>query len=287
MLKRIKDGVRFCHFDSIADALAEPMPNKENAARFARRYMTDQCAREAGGAEYWHGDPDIKTGADAMEVFKKGWPKGLARADKELGHIELPRLPSVKRKRKRRDFGDELDIHRTYRGDHDKAWSTTERRRVPASAGGRVTLFLNYGIMSGESAEQLFWRGALAAKLVDALEATGRRVQIVIHNTIRQCVYNADESRFVHSITVKQYGGSMTIDKVIAVTGCAAFFRVVGFKLMLSHKEKGTSGLGSRDTEIEPIAPCGDNDVKIHITERVTDPASMREELDRVIAPFK
>ena len=88
MIKQIKDGVRFCHYDSIADALSTPMPNEANERRFNDRYLSGKSALNNGGAEKWHGDRDITTGAKAIEVFAKGWPKGLARANKELGKIE-------------------------------------------------------------------------------------------------------------------------------------------------------------------------------------------------------
>ena len=279
-----KENVRYTHYDNVKAVLDEPLTNESNQSHYNR--TLGGCSGDS--PRTWFGDSSYSTGRDCLEPLARGWPKGLARADEELGKINLPRLPSVKRKRIRKDFGDELDVHRSMMGQHDKAWGTTMRTRKKANAGGRITLFYNMGINAGQHSDELFWRGALAAKLIDALEETGRRVQLLVYATTRSWSENGGTPDIVTSVVVKQYNQTMAIDKVMATTAFAAFWRVIGFKMILLQPETCCGSLGhTTGVRHRPIFDVGPNDVQIRISDDVTDKSSMLVEMEKILEPFK
>lgn len=272
---------RFCHYDSVSQVMDAEISNTENRDHYQE---TLHESRDRG----WFGDEShIRTGEQAIKVVNHGWPEGLERATRELDKIELPRLPSMRRKRMRGPDGDSLDIHRVNNGDLDRAWHTTKREPRLVHAGGKITLAVNYTVSAKQLPDEIFWRGALVAFLTDALERTGRRVQIVAHDHVYHFTEKLNSSyELCNSITVKHFHQPMTLDKIMSTCAYIGFSRTIGFKAILLQPEVCRYSLGKvmRDSKLLPKVIQDER--PILIGDDVTSLRAMKRAQQNILAPF-
>lgn len=173
---RIRDnGRESVSFDSAAAILdtwrAEPV-NAKNRAHW--RFH----GHKHGGSD-WIGIDG--TPQDVARIASEGWLEGLQRmrdALRDLGDITPPQ--SVRRRRVWTDHGDSVDMQRVYAGRSDVAFSRCAR--VTRTAPAVVTLVCNTSIGHTHHPDELFWRGAAAAAVSDALTEAGYHVRIVLQN---------------------------------------------------------------------------------------------------------
>jgi hypothetical protein len=130
----------------------------------------------AGRKREWLGVKDFET---FERVCKEGWAEGVQRMFEKLGQLDLPDVHPIciKRKKRRGDWGDEVDMSRVWRGELDTAWERTSRQRH-SGTGGHITLTCDVGIHYGQDADELFWRAAAVIVLADKLENAGYHVTI-------------------------------------------------------------------------------------------------------------
>lgn len=200
-----------------------------------------------------HTGPDRWTqhwaGCDSEAEFKervtRGWTDG---ADKLQALATREIQPtSIRRRRVRADQGDELDIHSVYRGDLSRAWSRT-KRQARQGTNRLVTLVCNIAASSGTDSSELFWRGASALKLVEALEESGFTVRLVAGlggEGIEQSGQRLDTATLVE---VKAEDQPLNVADLAAIVAMPGYFRTVGFASILyaAHVTKRTvcSSLG-------------------------------------------
>jgi hypothetical protein len=173
-----------------------------------------------------------------------GWPAGVEQLRGALGDLEVASMfTRHRRKRRRGDQGDELDIHRVYRGDLSNAWQRMGRAEKPG-AGKPVTVVCNLGAHSGIDADQLFWRGATAIHLAEVLMQRGHPVQIVAalggreiaKGTKRKLAdlpssYSMIRGPIDHetSITLKGFNDPVDFDRIASMVCTGAGYRGVGW----------------------------------------------------------
>ena len=84
--------------------------------------------RPHGEGSNWFG---VEGGVDGVnKAIREGWPEGVKMANEikeELGNVELPSAPCIKRKRRRGDFGEEVDMQKVYSGQLDTAWTQIQK----------------------------------------------------------------------------------------------------------------------------------------------------------------
>lgn len=279
--ERTKGNTSYQHYADVTSALTHPMTNEQNAAYY------DESVLNESRSSTWYGDR-CGNGNGALNIVDKGWKKGLKRAhDEHIDKIALPTLPNIKRKRIRADRGDSLDIHRVYSGDLSRAWQTTKKHPKATHTGGKVTLFLNYAMVATEESDNLFWRGALAAVLIDHLEKTGRRVQLVCFSATHRHMANDSDQKLVASLVVKAFHQPMSLDKLFSVAAFAGFFRVVGFRMILNQSGRVTATLGTKDaTKLPLIAEDDNNGTCVMIDEDVRSRHDMEREMERIFGMF-
>lgn len=225
------------HFDSVA-ALMRCEPSEASIKVHGRKkwVILDTNYREPK-----YGVPTL---GDVVELSRRGWPDGLRRIRESLRCLNLPGVASVKRRRTRGSFGDSLDIHRVYSGQLDTAWSRTER--TVKRGLGRIVTTLLVGITAswGRSAEEFFWRGAVATTIADMLERSGRRVRIVGFMHARGVYEDSYDETTTITFNVKQETQLLDLERLAFVTALSGFFRVWMFRAMASPKEASDDGLG-------------------------------------------
>lgn len=169
------------------------------------------------------------TGCDSAEQFaeriRQGWVEGADRLMK-LPIKEVEPI-SIKRRRRFGEQGDDLDIHKVYRGELDTAW-TYHKREANRGVGRQVTILCNLSANCNVEAERLFWRGASALRLAETLESAGYSVRIVagMSATSIDTKSNVNNAYFFE---VKSLDQPVDVANLAAIVCLPGYFRVIGF----------------------------------------------------------
>lgn len=246
-------------FDSV-DAMRKVKPSALNE----QRYQMSQ--RDNRGADWWGVEGDTKA---VDKVIDEGWPEGVARLSQMADSLTIPPAVSIKRRRARGDQGDELDIHRVYRGQLDTAWS--RRQRKVARAPRHIDLLAITSANCHVKAEAMFWRGAAITRLADLLDEAGYRVRIR-GAEIGTGVDARGKFDQVTDWVIKDYDEPLTLTNVAASACLAGFFRRVGFASICSILEEVNYGFG-RSVHDGPLVDTYFGDC-IMVPETVRDAAS-------------
>lgn len=150
----------------------------------------------------------------------------------------------VKRMRKRDYFGDELDIHKVYQGQLDKAWERRQRIEVDSKM-HLVTILIDYVGNWDENATNSLWRSAVACRIAEELESAGKTVKIMV-GSMTNSPMQYDRRKSATSIVIKDYNQPLNLERLAAMTHLG-FFRTFGFAALCAHKYKVNSGLGYSD----------------------------------------
>lgn len=266
-------------FDSVQDGL-----------RFYETVCADTSLSQNARIVDFNNRHDAKwTGCESAEQFasriKQGWAEGADR---------LMRLPvaeisptSIRRIRHRGEQGDELDIHRVYRGELDTAWEY--RKRGARSAVGRnITIVCNICANWNVIAERLFWRGAAALRVAEALESAGYSVRIVAGMGATSIDSNGNVNNG-YLFDIKSPEQPIDVANLASVVCLPGYFRIIGFAAKVWACN--TNGLVSADnlgySNTEPIeqavAEWYPNDYCIVQSSDVLDETSAAEWINQVI----
>lgn len=237
------------HYDSVEEFCAV-VPSETNAAFIQDEMVLRSTPRCPSNKHIrnlrtdWYGVPTYQ---DVERVVRDGWPEGLARMEEMLKH-EIPQLVGIKRKLRRGDHGDEIDIHAVNRGQLDRAWS--RRARTHALNGhGHKTILFNNMTRSDIKAETLFWRGAAMVKVSDALTEAGYDVEIIVQKSnINVDLY--ESVRICDTFTLKPMHMPLNKMAVATVVCLAGFTRVFGFRHLTRIQEHINRTLGIAVTHL-------------------------------------
>lgn len=234
-------------FSSVQDFIRQPFVLEANRQLFMKeqldlsgnwRSWKDSQLRgflRSQTDDTWYGAP---SGEEAADRAVRGWAEGAERVRQMLADVEAPTPVSVKRKLRRGDQGDELDIHAVYRGALDRAWS--RRQRTHHRSRMTVRLALQVGGSKTMVADEMFWRGAAIAKLTEVLEDAGYGVEVVCAESTLQ------RSNVIHQLFVlKDAGSPLNLDQLAGVVCNAGFFRTWCFRGMYAIAEVPLQGHSS------------------------------------------
>lgn len=169
------------------------------------------------------------------------------------------KVQSIKRKRIYGSQGDELDIHKVYQGQLDKAWTRTHRIEV-AQKFHLVTLLIENGGLSGVNAYDTLWRSAVAVKIYDELIQAGKSVQIVVATNSHNNFRDKDPRLLTTCIPVKKYNEQLSLER-LSVMSNITFFRSFGFLALLAQDHPLNYGYGHH---------CSiGNNMPIHLQEEI------------------
>jgi len=158
-------GLQHSTISELVDGIGQT--SKANAAHCYTKQVHDM------GVE-WFGLPDIDQTVDAIN---HGWSEGVDKVMQATNDLQIDiESTCIKRRRRRSDFGDEIDMQSVYAGDIDRAWTTTARQRT--SAPKQLTVNIDLGANCQIKSDALFWRGAAALYLADKLTDSGYQVAI-------------------------------------------------------------------------------------------------------------
>ena len=189
----------------------------------------------AGGMN-WLGVDDGYEGV--YRRVRNGWPElreATTRMMKGI-ELELPMLPSYamlrKRKIRRDDHGDQLDMPRVWNGELETAWSRPARTERMSVDTRRITLAFDVTANASIKNSQAMWRAALCMLLVDAMARAGRIMEVwVIDSTAYP--FKMDSTRQVPLRLWSGWCAKRTNDPIVMDRLCAmvsvGYMRTVGF----------------------------------------------------------
>jgi hypothetical protein len=226
----------------------------------------------------WLGAPDVKS---VYRILDSGWPEGLRRVREALGKLAVPPLPSVRRAKARADFGDEVDMQRVWSGDLNRAWATTRRKFDPRrKAAQTVTILCRLGGNCHLRADRLFWQGACAVALIDALKRSNRSVKLVAFMHSRAVDAATQTTEHLLELPILEAGQQADLEKLAAVLCLAGFFRTEGFKSICQTCAHVTPFLGYTTEGIPAILKTGQKVIEVS---SVYDEASAKAFLEKVV----
>lgn len=164
---------------------------------------------------------------------REGAPHYKKQMHELMEEIVLPEdyvRPEMKARRKRRrgEFGNELDIHEVNQGRSDRAWDQVHKEVVPTQGNRLVHMIVDLSANAGVAARDAFYRGAAALRIYDALQRMGKSIAISAYYSAVQNYHPhltvVNGKRFagksgalMASVRVKEYGQPLDEDRLAAV----------------------------------------------------------------------
>lgn len=217
-------------YDTVADMVrACDNASEQNAENpDAKRRTADERASSFRTDHAWYGDSSFEN-VVAM-VTTTGWRSGLDKARKnlEITNGYVPRVAAIKPILTWTDHGDDIEIDKVYSGELETAWRGKKKKKI-ASGAKLITVAIQFDALAYRSAEDFFWRGAVAAVVADALESAGYRVKILAYQHDRK---SFGEKNYCSTIGLKDHREPLELEKLIAVTGHVGAFRWLGLGAM-------------------------------------------------------
>lgn len=243
-------------YKNLGVTVSEPWPYETVGDWRVRQWTLDEVQRigpskvnESQSRIGMNTDPDwlgISGGLEKIvDLEQNGWPEGLKKAESKIEAMQVPPLMSFRRKRRRGPQGDSVLIDRLMKGELDQAWEY-RRREARLSEGGSkvVTILQTLGGNAHRSGDELFWSGAVACVLAEALVRSGRSVEIRAVQPGTN-TYTSGVPHSVEDILVKPAGVPLVPEDLIVVTALAGWFRTRGFLTLLNGDSPTSISLGS------------------------------------------
>lgn len=221
----------------------------------------------------WYG---VEDGLDGVyRRIHDGWPEGLARLRevKVKTTRGLPTFRKARRRPRRSDHGDELDIHAVRSGKLDKAWRRTMKldgRGTGVSR--RVRVVMDIGANCTTDSATMFWSPAAALVLCERLVMLGYAVEIVAALFSRHLCGYGDEGHgnTLMDVTVKSFDRPANMES-LAILALSGLFRGPGFATLCKANKKVRPSLGHM-VPIDRFAEHLDKgDATTLITPRITN----------------
>jgi hypothetical protein len=270
------------------DSLAEPLEHARSgtwAIEWNKQATQLHATDDNGMGQDWYGAPDRAT---MDKRLAEGWPEGSERLLKIATRDINP--TSIRRRRERADQGSEIDMQAVWRGDLSRAWTRTRRRTTGQARS--ITIVIDMGAHCGIKADALFWRGASALRLCQALTDAGYTVAIY-----GGCVGSgADTDRTVDAVPmveIKAEDQPLDLDKLAALTAMPGYFRTSLFSgivyLCDRNGKEACTGLGRPKPALfaEAVALIPHIPQHAIIQDPVLDAKSSEQWIDKVMAQIE
>lgn len=233
MITETPNGVfRLMSLDEFVGVFSEPLHSKNERGH----HSLSNLGMVRPGSLFYCG---LESNAEAETLLRHGWHDGVKRLLSLKSKVELSPARDLRRRRRRGDDGDTLDVDRALAGDWDQAW--WQARRVNCAGTPTIDLVGAFGGNSDAGADQMFWSGATAVVLVDALESAGYSVRLLAADLAA----NAGDRDFGVFVMLKDSYEPLRPDVVASVMCHGGIYRTHGFRAALTLPTKVDSGMGS------------------------------------------
>lgn len=232
MIHHVTPGfqLRTMTLQEYANVFDEALP-RQNAHR-------TECGQLATRDTSWTGG--LTSNYEAKQLITHGWYEGVKRLLALKSAVLAPETHDRRRRPKRGPEGDELDIDRALMGDWDTAWTKPVRQEMRGPA--TIDVVAMYGGLGWYGPDELFWAGAAASVLVDALERAGWRVALQALSVAEQ----HDTGKHIGVMTeLKEPDMPLRTDVAAAVLCHAGVFRSHTFRARCTVPLTVDKGMGS------------------------------------------
>ena len=177
----------------------------------------------AGADASWYGLPGHAEGAPrraAMEARLRDGEHGIAAQARDLARdleSSLPPLPTWRLRLRRDEWGDDLDVSAALAGQLDRCWTRHAPAPAPRQGGAIVTLAASATVPAYVAAGEIALNAALLCACADALEASGRRVEIILAVPVQQAGARSDQDV---TILVRVKRPDQPLDMLSVATAC-------------------------------------------------------------------
>ena len=204
------------------------------------------------------------------ELSRPLFEAGAARVEKLAREIVAPTPQSIKRKLLKGAEGDELDMHRVWAGDLERAWTRARRTRTVSVS--RVLVCVYMSANATVDSAVIAWRGVAGLALCEALEAAGYSVAV---RAIVQCdLTDAKRTPYSLEVTAKHESEPLDLHKAANLLASTLLFRGVVFQHLIAHAPLAiSSGLGSDRPERATVDWAGFDHVAL-VTDAVRNAAT-------------
>lgn len=225
---------------------------------------------------------------EAIEAtVRQGWADGVAKVQDLANELRnaIPEAEDITPKFQWMDEGDELDMHRVWDGELERSWYGRDQGIGPAPR--VIRLLTPMGGSAGMSQEKMFWVGAGALVLTDALERAGYRCELTSYNSCNH--YGGSKHHHIAEVTLKRSDDYVPLASLAAGLCLTAWYRAIGFRWEAFGPVETGSGFGSitridndavTKAHAERIGLLDDNTVLMHT---VRDKSSCVREVKRCI----
>lgn len=266
-----KDGYRvFVYEDSYSFFQAVENPTNLNDADAKDRF---DRYRRGWSSSFDSTDWSPTNWTETERLMKEGWAEGRAKGHEALGALEMPKLPSFRKKTFWGAQGSQIDMRRVYSGQLDRAWK--HRRPVESDAPKmkchNVTILVDICANGGVTSDQMFWQGAAAAWMTTALEEAGRNVRLVIYDKTSNAFHDDGDHGYLCGVVIKDYGYPMDENNLWYFTSHSGVLRryFFSFALVCSGNYPSAS-VGSHATyhegDFANALNSDDGDIEINIS---------------------
>lgn len=219
----------------------------DSVHEFMHHAINDRCVN-SGNAEYrsqgmnlsngedWYGfnqrrrDGQRRSHKDIERVVAEGWLEGAAMVCERIDQLEVPWVPSVRRRLTWTDQGDHLEMPKVWAGQIDTAWQKGMRR----TAGGprSIRIVVDNCYHAGRKPEDVQWRGIAAIAFAQALIDAGHIVELASAAAV-DWYTDGNEGRggggkhrhMMVQVTTKPAMMPLDVANVAATTAFSGFFR--------------------------------------------------------------
>lgn len=230
IVSKKEGGANYSHveFESLSDAYHFYKDVRSGAYNFKRSKNGD-LAKEHTSDSYHHENGSDWTGFKNHQHFIDCLENGDMEKAQQVWNLATPEVivRSIRRRGKWTDRGDFLDTQKLIRGELDKAWRTTHKRK--ADGGSRnVTLLVDLGANCSVTSEALGWRGVASLKIADTLTEAGYNVRLLGYSLgVNDCSGGTNHS--LSTIPIKDFDEGLDVTKLAFIMCRAGFFRTVIF----------------------------------------------------------
>ena len=271
--------------------------NRPRLVEIACSDLTDLRECKPRGAQPRAGSTWTGTGTveEFDEKVRYGWPKLERRMLGMLREVHfeegaLHQETVIKRRRTRRDLGNEIDIHRVYQGQLEQAWDATVRQEDDAYGSKIVNLVVNIDANGWVTFEDSLWRGAVVMRLYEALSNMGKSVAVTVYDFAvggfrERGAYSNINS--MSSCRVKAHGEQLLSDKLASMVNVGFMRRYFMEHVQRSHPELEVgSGHGRATNDYRVIHKAAEDDLKKGGSVIVIGHCFSKSECDKVLDQF-
>ena len=176
---------------------------------------------------------------EAIKLTKIGWPEGLAKMKDRMELIKshIPARKLQQELRYEQTGPGTIDMERLKQG-HPEPWVVWRTKEDMVEGDKIVRILYNAAASAFVSTERIFQKGAMICTLIDLLERSGKRVELVLADV------SQGRTQITTTVMVKKANDILDMDRLAFALAHSACLRRLGFSIMEQAPKQYRDGCG-------------------------------------------